>query len=95
MFENAVNIQGHTQLTFNAGTTGEQHAEKLTPGVYDVWAAADVYLKLDQSNAADVTTTSGYLLRSGNTVPLLVTTPSYLGAASATGTPAVFFHKVK
>lgn len=95
MFENAVNIQGRSQFTFNASTTGEQYAEKLLPGVYDVWAAADVYLKIDQSDAADVTTTTGYLLRSGNTVPLQVSSPSYLGAASASGTPAVFFHQVK
>lgn len=89
MFENAINIQGREQLTFAAGG---QYPERLLPGVYDVWADDDIYIKVDQNDASDVTTETGYLIRSGNTVPVQITSLSFLGAA---GTGDVYFHQVK
>lgn len=89
MFENAVNIQGNSQKSF---TGGNQYSEKLLPGVYDVWCDVDVYIKVDQDNASTVTSGTGYLIRAGNTVPVLITSPSYLGAS---GSATVYFHKVK
>jgi hypothetical protein len=89
MFENSVNIQNRSQKSF---ATGSQYAERLEPGIYDVWADNDVYLKVHAEDASDVTDATGYLLRAGNTVPIQIVSPAYLGAD---GTGDVYFHQVK
>lgn len=88
MFENAINIQGRSQKSFTAGTA---YSEKLEPGVYDVWAEADVYLKVSQTDTTPPTDETGYLLRENNTVPVQITSPSYISAA---GDGTVYFHQV-
>ena len=90
MFENAVAIAGSAQKSFTA-TGGAQYASKLEAGVYDIWADDNVYLKVDDADASDVTTGTGYLLKSGNTVPVRIASPAYLGAI---GAGDVYFHKV-
>jgi hypothetical protein len=93
MYENAVNIQGRRQLTFTIAA--KSFTNPLSPGVYDVWADADVYVKIskDKTDAETVSSSNGYLIRSGNTVPVQITDPSFIAAAGA-GTN-VYFHQVK
>lgn len=88
MFELPVNIAGNRQRSFSAGG---QFTSRLAPGVYDVWAATDIYIKVDPTNAADVTSGTGYLIKAGNVVPVRIVQDSFLGAA---GTGTVYFHKV-
>jgi hypothetical protein len=80
LFEIAANIQGRVQrqLLANARIV-------LEPGVYDVWAASDVYVKLDKADNAEgiavaVSSTNGYLIRAGTTIPLQVSSASSLTA---------------
>lgn len=87
-FANSVNIQGRSQKTFTGGT---QYPEPLDAGVYDVWSDSDIYLKVDQRDASDVTTETGYLITAGNIVPVHIPSTSYIGAA---GTGDVHFHQV-
>lgn len=90
MFENAVNIQGHTQQTLTAGTAT---TAPLLPGVYDVWGTADAYIKVnkDKTVAAAVTSGTGYKIAAGNIIPIVITdTGSYLGTSAD-----ISFHKVK
>lgn len=87
MFENAVNIQGTQQGKIAAGDS-----VMLAPGVYDVWGDADAYIAVSQSKstAESVTSDTGYLVRSGNTIPVQILSASYLGASVA-----ISYHKVK
>lgn len=90
-FENSVNLEGRVQQTFTL-VTGKSVI--LDAGVYDVWADGDVYLKTNADIAsAAPTANTGYLLRSGNTVPVQLAKPGYLFGAAGTATN-VFFHKV-
>lgn len=88
LFENAINIQGRQQKTFAAGA---QSAEKLTPGVYAVWASAVVHIKVDAVLASDVTSATGYLVRADTTVFVRVASDSFLGAA---GTANVYYQQI-
>lgn len=92
MFDSSVNIKGRVQRTFTVATGIS--SEQLTPGVYDVWADGDVYMKVDSDvAAAKPTSSTGYLLKSGNTVPFRVTDNAYLLAGGGTATN-VYYHKV-
>lgn len=82
MFENSVNIQGQQQIALATSA-----AKLLAPGVYDVWAATDVYVRVhtDATIANTSVSSVGYLIRSGQTVPVQIPSESYLGV-SATAT---------
>ena len=84
MFENAIHITGASQ-----GSVGSASQVYLNAGVYDVWSVVDAYIKVNKTLASDVTSSTGYLLRSGNTIPLILKEPSYLGS-----TQTVYYHKV-
>lgn len=84
MFENAIHITGNSQ-----GSVGAASQVYLGAGVYDVWSAADTYIKVNKISSLDVSSSNGYLLRAGNTVPLILKEPAYLGS---TGT--LYYHKV-
>lgn len=58
--QSAITIEGRKQIQVGAGG----QSEVLEPGVYDVWAATDAYIKCDQL-ASDVTTTTGYFIPGG------------------------------
>lgn len=88
MFDNAINIQGRSQKSVAGGS----ESELLLPGVYDVWADADCYIKLDQKSAMTVTSSNGYLLRAGNTLPVQVTSPSFIGVSAGA---TLKYHQVK
>jgi hypothetical protein len=87
MFENSVNIQGRAQ-----GSVASAAQVKLLPGVYDVWSTADVYIKVTKGDttASDVTSGTGYLIRSGTTIPVQVVSEGNFGVTGAT----TFYHQV-
>lgn len=93
MFENAVNLSGRAQRTF--AVAAGVSANALLPGVYDVWADGDVYLRVRKtsSEAQAPNATQGYLLRAGQTVPVQITEESFLGAGGGTAVN-VYFHQV-
>lgn len=73
-----INLQGHPQQTCTAGSRIQ-----LLPGTYDVWGAADSYIKVDQSADADVATSgNGYLVRKDETVRVLIPSVSWLSASA-------------
>lgn len=74
-----------------SGTAAQTAA--LTEGFYDVWSTVDTYIKT-ATTANDVTTSTGYLLRAGNTITISVSDGEKIGAISGvTGT--LSFHQVK
>lgn len=89
----AIDLFGNAQGTVSLSTTGAQSAA-LAEGLYDVWCADDVYIKIDPT-ASDVTTSTGYLLRAGNTIPLIVRQSHKIGGVLASGTSTLCYHKVK
>ena len=93
MFENAVNLTGFAQRTFTVASGVS--VNPLNPGVYDVWADGDVYLRVrkSQTDAQGTTASNGYLLRAGQTIPLQITEASWLGAGGGTAAN-VYFHQV-
>ncbi|QWY83169.1 hypothetical protein [Rhizobium phage RHph_X2_24] len=56
----AIVIEGRSQFTVAAAG----QSPELEAGVYDVWAAADAYIKVGVT-ASDVTTSTGYLVPGG------------------------------
>jgi hypothetical protein len=87
----AVDIRGRQQasVAFN-GTAAVSNT--LVEGIYDLWATADCYLAVSNSNAVAnaVASNTGYLLRAGNTVPFRIRPGDIIGViqASASGTLA-------
>ena len=86
MSDIAVNLEGYSQASF---PTGGQSVP-LRAGTYDVWATNDVYLKVHPTLASDVTSSTGYLLRAGNTIIIDLTATRVIGAS---GTGDVFYHR--
>lgn len=58
--QNAIMIEG--RRAFQVAAAGQ--SEPLEPGVYDVWAAADAYIKVGDV-ANDVTAQTGYKIPGG------------------------------
>lgn len=60
--QNAVTIEGREQFQVAAGTA----SKPLDAGVYDVWAAADAYIRVAPvASAGAVTSSTGYLVPGG------------------------------
>jgi len=93
MFENSINIQGQSAISLSVSGTGAQTPTKLTQGVYDVWSDVDVFIKVSQTAASDVTTSNGYKIAAGNVVPVQITSDSFLGAIAG-GAGTLKYHKV-
>ena len=93
MFENSINIQGNSAVSLSVSGTGAQTPTRLTPGIYDVWCDVDVFIKVNQALASDVTTSNGYKIVANNVVPVQITSPSFLGAIAG-GAGTLRYHKV-
>lgn len=93
MFENSINIQGSSAISLSVSTSAVQTPARLDPGVYDVWCDVDVFIKVGQSAANDVTTANGYKIVTPNVVPIQITSASYLGAIAG-GAGTLKYHKV-
>lgn len=87
-----VDIEGYEAGTVSLSTTAAASAA-LEEGIYDVWADVDCYIRLSAAPTA-VTTSNGYLMRVGNTMPYLVKNGSKIGAIVASGTGTLKYHKV-
>lgn len=88
-----IDIEGNAQAQLSLSTTAAQTAA-LTEGIYDIWCDVDCYIKVAPT-ADDVTTSTGYLLRADNTVPLIVRKDSKIGGIVASGTATFSYHKVR
>ena len=87
----AISISGHAQISMPISTVAAQSAA-LAGGIYDVWASADCYIKIAPA-AGDVTPQNGYLLRAGNTVPVVVPDQEKIGVVLAAGVGTFYLHK--
>lgn len=95
----AVYLQGYSQANFAISAVGAQSSaltvSKLPgAGLYDVWADVDCFVKVSATDASDVTTSTGYLLRAGNTVPHIIPSGSKIGAITSGATGTLRFHRV-
>ena len=89
----AISLSGNAQASIALSITAAQSAA-LPSGVYDVWATNDCYIKVN-ATANDVTVATGYLLRAGNTISIVVPTQEKIGAIVASGTGTLYYHRVK
>lgn len=87
-----IDIAGRAQATLSVSGTAAQTAA-LAQGVYDVWCSAEVFIKVGET-ANDVTTSTGYVIRSGNVVPVWVPANNKLGAITAGGAATLCYHRV-
>lgn len=87
-----IDIENDSQGQVATSTTAAQSAT-LAEGVYDVWSASDTYLKV-AATADDVTTSTGYLLRANQTIPVWVSQGSRIGAVLSSGTGTLSYHRV-
>lgn len=90
----AVDIAGRAQATLAVSGTAAQTAAALAQGAYDVWCdGADVYIKVAET-ANDVTTSTGYVIKAGNVVPVWVPANNKLGAITAGAAATLCYHRV-
>lgn len=87
-----IDIEERAAATLAFSGTAAQTG-RLAEGLYDVWATTDVYIKVDATDASTVTAANGYLIRSGNTVQVLVRAGSRIGAIGA-GAATLSYHMV-
>ena len=86
-------LEGNSQGQLSVSGTAAQTSAFTDGGYYDLWCDVDVYIKVGET-ANDVTTSSGYLVRSGATVPnVLIKKNNKLGGIS-TSSGTLRFHKV-
>lgn len=93
LVSDAISLSGNAKGTVSLSTTADQSAA-LTGGVYDVWSDVDCYIKV-AATANNVTTSTGYLLRANNTIPIIVPDQEKLGGIVASGTGTLSYHLVK
>lgn len=89
----AISLSGNAQGTVSI-TTAAAQSSALAGGIYDVWSDVDCYIKVN-ATANDVTTSTGYLLRANNTIPLIVPNQEKLGGIVSAGTGTLYYHRVK
>lgn len=89
----AIVLSGNAQGTaLTTAVTPAAQTAVLEGGLYDIWCDVDIHIKVAVI-ANDVTTSTGYLLRANNTVPLMLPQDGEkIGAIGAVGT--LRYHKV-
>ncbi len=85
-----LDIEGYAGVQLVTSASAAQTAV-LNEGAYDVWASQDTYIKIGPT-ANDVTTATGYLIRTNNTVPIVVRQGSRIGAIAA-GAGTLTYHR--
>jgi len=96
MFDNYVNLQGHSAESLSVSTSAEVTTSPLPPGKYAVWSDVDAYIKVhqDSSVADDVTTSTGFKVTGlSNPLPVLISSSAFL-AGIAGGDGTLYYHKV-
>lgn len=66
--QSAIVIEG--RQAFTVGAASQSNA--LEAGSYDVWGAADAYIRVGGTDAENVTSSDGYLVRAGQTITVRV-----------------------
>ncbi len=87
-----LNIRGYARGTDLSISAVAAQTAALTEGFYDVWSTVDCYIKVE-TTANDVTTATGYLLRTGTTVTVAVPGGCKLGAIAG-GAGTLSYHRV-
>ncbi len=89
----SLKLSGNAQVTplSTSGTAAQTAA--LTDGIYHVWAATNTFIKV-AATANDVTTSTGYELKAGNTIAVMVPGGQKIGAVLASGSSTLYIHKV-
>lgn len=89
----AIDIEDWSQGSISLTTTVAFAAPGDGEGIYDVWCAVDCYVHVGP-DAASLTTSTGYLLRAGNTIPLMVRKNSGIGGILASGANTLYYHRI-
>ena len=91
----ATTLKGSVQGALSVGGTGAQTSPFADgdDGIYDLWADVDVWVKVSQGTASDVTSGTGYLIRANTTVPVKFDDGDRLGAIAG-GAGTLRYHKV-
>lgn len=87
-----VDIEGNAQGQLSVSGVAAQTAT-LALGMYDLWSAAECYIKVD-AVANDVTTSTGYILYPNNVVSVFVDEGRKIGAITAGETGTLRYFKV-
>lgn len=88
-----VDIRSRAQANF-AYTGTAADVDDLAEGQYDVWSDQDCYIKVHPTDASDVTTATGYLLRANNTIPVLIRPLDHLGAIRSAASGTLYYHQI-
>lgn len=88
-----IDIQGEVQVSTAFSTTATATVG-FEEGVFDIWADQDCYIEVIASGAsAAVTSSTGYLLRANNTVPLAIRRNSMMGVVRSTASGTLYAFK--
>lgn len=88
----SIALSGNAQGSISISGTAAQ-SSALTGGIYDVGSTVDCYVKVN-ATANNVTTSTGYLLRANNTIPLIVPDQEKIGAITSGATGTLTYHRV-
>lgn len=91
MTEEYVDIKGRSQATLAISSVAAQTTAPGT-GIYDVWADADCFVKVNPA-ANDVTTANGYPLFAGNVVPFFLRSDDKIGAITTGASSNLHYHQ--
>jgi hypothetical protein len=87
-----ITITGESQKQLAISATAAQ-TEPLLGGLYDLWSTVDAHIKVG-SVGSDVTSTNGYLLRAGVTLPALRISDDLRIGAIAASAGTLSYHKI-
>lgn len=91
LYPDFLDLEERAAATLAVSAAAAQTAT-LDEGIYDIWCTVDVYIRIAPV-ATGVTVANGYLIRAGNSVPVLVRAGSRIGAIAA-GAGTLSYHMV-
>lgn len=89
----AIHITGFSQQTLALNSSGAD-TSALAAGLYDITCSSDCFIKVHATNAADVTTSTGYPLKANTIITVYIPDQHVLGGVVASGTPNLVYHRV-
>lgn len=84
-----VYLQGRPQTKVTTNSSTGTATAAMPEGYYDMWSDGDIYIKIGPDVVTDVTIDTGYLIRAGNTVEVVIPNNSLVGAIAVSGTPVL------
>lgn len=88
-----IDIAGRAQASLAFTDTGAD-ADDLAEGQYDIWATQDCYIKVHATDASDVLTNTGYLVRANQTFPIMIRQGHHLGAIRSATNGTLYYHQI-